>query len=76
MGTDFANPYANFPTETSGGSTTFYSDYYYQNTGQYVALLGGDWLSGAAAGLFSWLLRGASSYASISIGGRLIRKAV
>ena len=76
MGMDFANPYANFPVETSGGSTTFYSDYYYQNTGQYVARLGGAWDNGAPAGLFDWGLNYTSSDASISFGGRLLRKAV
>lgn len=75
MGIDFANPYANFPTEVLGGTTTFYSDYYYQNTGQYVALLGGVWYFGAGAGLFDWGLSGASSSTNISVGGRLLRKA-
>lgn len=75
MGMDFANPYANFPVETSGGSTTFYSDYYYQNTGQYVALLGGSWSFGADAGLFSWSLNIASSNTYIAFGGRLLKKA-
>lgn len=76
MGMDFANPYANFPVETSGGSTTFYSDYYYQTTWANVALLGGNWRTGASAGLFSWDLRPSSSGTYIDVGGRLIRKAV
>lgn len=76
MGIDFANPYANFPVEHGGATTTFYSDYYYQNTGQRVARLGGAWNDGANAGLFFWTLDAASSHAGIGFGGRLIRKAV
>jgi hypothetical protein len=76
MGMDFANPYANFPVENGGGSTTWYSDYYYQTTGQRVALLGGSWTYGAIAGLFLWGLHITSSFANIDRGGRLIRKAV
>jgi hypothetical protein len=73
---DFANPYANFPVENGGGSTTWYSDYYYQATGQRAALLGGYWALGVYAGLFLWSLSAASSTPNIYVGGRLIRKAV
>ena len=75
MGMDFANPFANFPVEHGGATTTFYSDHYYQATGARVAQLGGGWNNGASAGLFYWFLNSSSSFTNISFGGRLLRKA-
>lgn len=74
MGFDENLPFAEFPIDVTGGSTTYYSDYYYQNTWQRIALFGGGWLSGAYAGLFSWYLTGASSATDVDIGGRLLKK--
>ncbi len=74
MGFDPGNPYAQFPSNIGGGSTTYYSDYYYQDTGQRAALLGGYWIDGSSAGPFYWNLSGASSFASVRIGGRLLKK--
>ena len=76
MGHDPAHPYAAFPTTVGGSSTTYYGDYYYQATGQRIALLGGYWNSGTAAGLFCWDLRYSSSAAAPAFGGRLVRKAL
>lgn len=74
MGLDPARPFAQFPITLGGGSTTYYADYYYQNSGQRIALVGGDWGSGAAAGLRCWSLTFSSGAASISVGGRLLKK--
>lgn len=74
MGYDVNRPFAGFPTAVGGGSTTFYSDYYYQTTGQRIALVGGSWYLGASAGPWCWSLGIASSDASVSVGGRLLRK--
>lgn len=76
MGHDPAHPYASFPTAVGGSSSTYYGDYYYQSTGQCVALLGGSWSYGTRAGLFYWDLYASSSGAYLSIGGRLVRKAL
>ena len=73
MGLDPANPFANLPSEVGGGATTYYSDYYYQATGQRIAFLGGSWGYGTVAGLSYWYLGNASSDAGISLGGRLIK---
>lgn len=73
-GYDANNPFAEIPTETIGGSSTYYSDYYYQQTGQRVARVGGRWNSGADAGLFCWVLSDASGAASFSLSGRLLKK--
>jgi hypothetical protein len=73
MGFDPACPFAEFPTAVGGGTTTYYSDYYYRNTGQRIALLGGFWSYGASAGLSFWPLDVASSFASVALGGRLLK---
>ena len=41
-------------TEASGSSTTNMCDYYYQNDGNRIALVGGRFDYGSAAGLWSW----------------------
>jgi hypothetical protein len=74
MGYDPDYPFAEFPTAVAGKSDTYYSDYYYQNTGQRIALVGGAWNSGSAAGLSGWNLHTSSSSADVNIGGRLLKK--
>ena len=75
MGYDVNNPYAAFPTAIAGGaSNAFYSDYYYQTTGQRIARFGGYWGSGSAAGLSYWGLFDSSGDAFLSVGGRLLKK--
>ena len=77
MGYDPANPEAEFPTVGGGSSSTYYSDYFYQNAvGQYIALIGGDWTHGASAGLSCWDLTYSSGYANVGVGGRLLREAI
>lgn len=76
MGFDSDNPFAAFPTSIGGGNNKYYSDYYYQATGQRVALVGGYWVSGSLAGLSVWYLLFASTYMSVSIGARLLKKAL
>lgn len=74
MGFDVNTPYAEFPTEVGATGTTYYSDYYYQSTGQRVARFGGSWSFGGHAGLSSWDLVNASSASSVLTGARLLRK--
>ena len=74
MGHDPKNPFAEFPVEVGAGSSTYYSDYYYQNTGQRIAPVGGRWNSGSNAGLSYWYLYYTSSSASVYLGGRLLKK--
>jgi len=75
MGFDPLLPFAEITKTAEGASsTTFYSDYYYQSTGQRVAQLGGRWNDGSGAGLSYWALHSSSSGASLSIGARLLRK--
>lgn len=74
MGYDANYPYAAFPTAVGGSSTTFYSDWYGQSTGQRVARFGGGWISSAFAGLSHWDLIAASSSTHVTFGGRLVKK--
>lgn len=73
MGWDPAHPYAEFPVAVGGSTTTYYSDYYYQNTGQRIARVGGSWSRGSYAGPSLWYLHTSSSYAHVSLGGRLLK---
>lgn len=60
------------PTYVSGGSdTTYYADYYYQNTGNRVLLRSGSSDSGSRCGVFCSYANYVSSYSSSSIGSRL-----
>jgi len=74
MGFDANHPYAAFPVAVGDSGTTYYSDYYYQSTGQRIALLGGLWVNGSNAGPSCWNLNSASSVAYVAIGARLMRK--
>lgn len=76
MGYDPEHPEVFLPVDVSGGSTTYYADYYYRNLGPRIALVGGDWNSGSVAGLSHWNLTSSSSTAYVDIGGRLLRKAL
>lgn len=76
MGYDANYPYAAFPTTVGGDYQTYYTDYYYQNAGQRVARVGGNWYGGALAGLFFWYLNYSSSSADVLLGSRLLKKAL
>ena len=59
--------------EHTGNSTLPVGDYYWnQNPGWRVAILGGEWGSGAGAGAFYWHLGNAASSRYRHIGGRLV----
>ena len=73
MGWDPAHPYAEFPVAVGGSATTYYSDYYYQDAGQRIALVGGSWINGSYAGPSLWTLNGSSSIAHVYLGGRLLK---
>lgn len=72
LGLDVDEPFFRFPTEVGGGSSTYMCDYYYQNTGNRVALVGGNFGAGAYDGLWSWSLSSTSSGASWVIGCRVL----
>jgi hypothetical protein len=76
MGYDPAHPYAQLPITVGASGDSQYKDYYYQDTGQRIARVGGYWNNGSNAGLFFWDLNTSSSSTNVHFGGRLIRKAV
>ena len=55
----------------SGSSSTYITDYYYQNTGWRVVMLGGNATDGAYAGVAYWNASHASASDSAAVGGRL-----
>jgi len=61
------------PASLGGGSTTYITDFYYQNIGWRVAVLGGAAYSGAFAGVAYWYLNFSSGYRDRDFGGRLCR---
>jgi hypothetical protein len=77
LGHDASHPYANITSDSSGiSSAQYYCDYYYQNSGPRIALVGGSWSGGSLAGPWCWDLFDSSSAAYVHVGGRLVRKAV
>lgn len=79
MGHDPEHPYAEFPTaiQTTGvSSAKYYGDYYYHSAGQRIALVGDYWRNGTSAGPSSWNLQDSSGSTRVSVGGRLVRKAL
>ena len=75
-GFDKLYPFAELPKEVGGDSATYYADYYYQATGQRIAVVGGNWSDGSSDGLSYWGLNNASSNVNAYIGGRLLKKAL
>jgi len=73
MGYDAANPMVELPINVDAN---YYKDYYFQSTGQRIAVVGGNWAHGGDAGLFYWALNNSSANAHIRIGGRLLKKAL
>ena len=72
LGFDPDEPLARFPVEVGAGASSGTSDYYYQNTGNRVALVGGNFSSGSYDGLWYWGLHNASSYSSVDFGCRVL----
>jgi len=77
MGFDPSNPEFQLPTSITGGAyNKYYADYYYQSTGQRIARLGGTWGNGSDTGLSFWNLNNTSGSSAVTLGGRLVKKAL
>lgn len=72
LGLDVDEPFFRFPTAIGGGTSTYMCDYYWQNTGNRVARVGGHFGGGAGGGLWCWGLGGASSIAGWGVGARVL----
>lgn len=70
MGYDANNPMVALPSVVG---TSTYGDYYWQNTGNRIAHVGGAWDFGASDGLFCWYLADDSLNANTHIGSRLLK---
>jgi hypothetical protein len=72
LGLDVDEPFFRFPTAIGGGTSTYMCDYYWQDTGNRVALVGGGFSDGANDGLWSWNLSNTSSNAGWNFGARVL----
>ena len=73
-GFDSNYPFCEICVDNTGASNQYYSDYYYQNTGQRVAHVGGYWNVDSHAGLFFRALALGSSDSYLVVGSRLLKK--
>lgn len=73
LGYDENNPEIALPIEANGSSATGTCDYYWCNTGNKIAFVGGYFNHGAGGGFFSWSLNHASSGSSWYYGARLLK---
>ena len=64
-------PFAFLPSAVGGSSSTYWADYYTQNSGWRVAVFGGLANDGASAGGFLWDLENGSSSLNRGVGARL-----
>ena len=58
--------------EVNGSSSSGLFDYYYQDTGDRVARVGGNWSVGLYAGGFTWLVNPTSATSNRTIGSRAL----
>ena len=74
LGYDPNNPLISFPISSSNANgNTGISDYYYQNSGNYMALVGGHMANENWAGMWYWAVDSASSKTDVRWTSRLIK---
>lgn len=59
------------PSSSTGSATTYYSDYVWQNTGDYISVIGGIWGNGSSVGSFYLGVDRTSSSSYSDVGSRL-----
>ena len=74
FGYDEKAPWVMFPSAAAGGSSTFVPDYYYQNIGECLLLLGGGWNLYFNAGAFCFLCNHTFSDSFLNYGSHLLVK--
>lgn len=74
FGYDEKAPWIMFPSAAVGGVSTFIPDYYYQNPGERLLLLGSSGDGGPSAGAFCFRCTSAFSYSHLSCGAHLLVK--
>ena len=75
LGFDEKNPDIALPIEIGGGagSSSGMCDFYYSSEGNRVARVGGDFGSGASAGLWYWNCHNSSATSNLTCGARLLK---
>lgn len=75
LGFDEKNPDIALPIEIGGGagSSSGMCDFYSSSEGNRVALVGGDFVGGSVAGLWSWICYHSSATSSLNCGARLLK---
>lgn len=75
LGFDEKNPDIALPIEIGGGagSSSGMCDFYYSSEGNRVALVGGGFCNGSAAGLWYWSCDSSSVTSSLNCGARLLK---
>ena len=75
LGFDEKNPDIALPIEIGGGagSSSGMCDFYYSSEGNRVALVGGNFYSGACAGLWCWYCNSSSASSYLACGARLLK---
>ncbi len=73
LGYDPKHPLVGLPTDVDGSSNTYTCDYYWCNSGNRIARVGGAWPDGLSCGLWCWNLHYDSTYSGIYVGARLLK---
>jgi hypothetical protein len=71
LGLDERYPFTRLTIDNGGGSSTYFSDYYYQASGDRTARVGGGWYSTSDAGPFFWSQSSTLADAYNYVGARL-----
>ena len=61
---------SSLPISLNGSSSSYYCDYYYQNTGDRIARVAGTWFDDSQAGLAYWTLFNSAADSNRHIGSR------
>ena len=72
LGYDKNNPLIGLPIALNESSTNI-PDYYWQNSGNTIALVGGNWYYDSSAGLWCWTFYDSSAYTNANRGARLLK---
>ena len=73
LGCDVNNPLIDLTSEIG---TSVYGDYYWQNSGNRIVIVGGYWGGGSGAGFFYWFCGLDSGNSAADIGSRLLKTSV
>ncbi len=73
LGYDPNNSLISLPVETNGSENTYITDYYYSDSGNRIALVGGNFTYAFRAGWWTWAFNNSSSNVTAVHGARLLK---